>query len=165
MKNVIKILFFLLVPPVLLLISATFLLQTKYVQKKIVTWVEKKTEGELSIGTVKMVFPFWVSLTDLHYKALQREIFINHVEATFVPTTLLWGRLTVAQLKINELLYTSLKIPLLNSRLLSPPLFRSIATPSPFNRYCSPNKPPSLFLARELWQRSVMCDVNAPSPI
>jgi hypothetical protein len=102
MKKWARIFISLLATLLLCMMGLTFLIQIPYAQKKIIAWFENRMEGQLSIQSFKILFPFWISLEEIHYHTDEMEASCDRLEATLIPATLLWGRLTISDLKIDH---------------------------------------------------------------
>ena len=85
-----------------MIIISAVLLQTDFVQKKIVSWVEKKTEGALTIGKLEGIIPFWIRLRDVTYKTDELDISIDQARLTLSPGSLLLGHLSILNLHIDH---------------------------------------------------------------
>ncbi len=87
---------------VLLLIVAVVVAQTDYAHEKLARWIEKKTEGALKIGKIKGILPFWAHLHAIHYHTDTLDAKIDEARITFLPASLLYGRILITDLKIGH---------------------------------------------------------------
>lgn len=78
------------------------MLQTPFVQDKLKQWVEKQTEGALSIGKVEGIIPLWLHLSDISYKTEEIDARFNNVRVVISPFSLLLGHLSILRLHIDE---------------------------------------------------------------
>lgn len=85
-----------------LLVTGGGLLQTHYFQGKLVRWAEKRSGGALQIGKIEGLLPFWAELDEVRYHTEDTDIVLDHVQATFSPLSLLFGRIGISHLSISH---------------------------------------------------------------
>lgn len=78
------------------------LLQTDFVQKKGIAWIEKKSGGSLKIGKLEGIIPFWLRLSNVVYQEGENQVIIDKAKILISPTTLLIGKLSILNLEIDH---------------------------------------------------------------
>jgi autotransporter translocation and assembly factor TamB len=77
-------------------------LQTDYAKNHLAHWIERKTEGVLTIGQIKGILPFWAHLQDVHYHTPTLDVTFDDVKVALLPTTLIYGRIAIADMEIHR---------------------------------------------------------------
>lgn len=85
-----------------LLVTGGGLLQTHYIQDKLLRWAERRSGGALQIGKIEGLLPFWADLQEVRYRADDTDILLDHVQATLSPLSLLFGHIGISHLSISR---------------------------------------------------------------
>ena len=90
-----------------LLIVGIVAAQTDYAHKKLAHWIETKTNGSLKIGRIEGILPFWTRLQDVHYQTETLDIHADEVRLSFLPASLLYGRLLITDADLRHVIVQS----------------------------------------------------------